>query len=420
MQLPIQLPNLTVVPKEIRTPLSYASHRAQIVALGTIMTKVPQRTPFSFTGAGSSLTLAKNISDAGFKKILLVSDPGLVKLGLISPIQETLANYGVDVALFDGIQPDPALNIVKDGVEMATKHGAEAILAVGGGSSLDAAKIMAAAIGNDCKPEKLKGYFKLRKPMIPLYVIPTTAGTGSEVTMAAVISNPEKGVKDPYADPRLIPNFMALDPSLQLGLPASITAAVGMDALTHAVESYVSIISGEETRRLSVAATKLVFDNLHTCCTDGKNIQARENMIYASTYGGQAFTRASVGYVHAYAHQFGGLYHVPHGLANAIALPYVFEYYLGSKKACKSMKKLAVLVGKADSSDTPLEGAEKLVQAIVDLKAACNIPVKLDKILASDVGEIVERVLRETQGTYPVPRYMNAEECEEVLRKMMV
>jgi len=420
MQLPIQLPIMTMIPKELRTPVSYVSHKAQVTALGVVVSKISQSIPFSFTGAGSTLQLVKNIADCGFKKILLVSDPGLVQLGLITPIEEALAARDVSVKLFDGIQPDPAIGIVNDGIEAAKNHDAEAILAIGGGSSIDAAKIMAAAIGNKCDPEKLKGYFKVRKPMIPLYVVPTTAGTGAEVTMAAVISNPEKGIKEPYADPKLIPNFMALDPSLQLGLPPSITAAVGMDALTHALESYVSVISTEKTRRLSIAAARLIFDNLAECCKDGNNIEARENMIYAANYAGQAFTRASLGYVHAYAHQFGGMYHVPHGLANAIALPYVFDFYLDSNKVCNTMKALAVELGMASGNETPRQASEKLVQAIIDLKEECNIPTKLEKIQEGDVREIVERVLTESQGNYPVPRYMNAEQCEEVLCNMMV
>jgi len=373
-----------------------------------------------FTGPDSSYKLIGSMVDAGYKKILVIADPGLVKLGLIQPFIDKIKALGANPALYDGIEPDPSYAVVHDGIKAAKAHNTEAILAVGGGSSLDAAKVIAASISNNCEPSKFVGYFKVRKPMLPFYAIPTTSGTGSEVTMAAVISNLEKKCKDAMADTKLIPHFVALDPTLQYGLPASITAATGIDALTHAVESYVSVIATAQTRVQSKMATKLIFKSLATACEEGGNEEALENMQMAATYAGMALSRASLGYVHAYAHQFGALYHIPHGHANAIALPYVFEFYLGGDDACvERIAELADEVGIGAKKDDSLTRAKKFVDAIKKLNKRIGIPATLDAIQESDFDDIVQRALTEAQGTYPVPRYMNRKDCEAVLRKMM-
>ena len=408
------------IPSTARNILSKASHDTQVLALGTLMKRLPQQKPFTFTGPDSTYKLLTAIVDAGHSKVLVVADPGLVQLGLIQPYIEKLEELGAKPSLFDGIEPDPSYDVVNAGIDAAKSHDAEAILAIGGGSSLDAAKIIAASVANNCAPEKLAGYFKVRKPMIPYYGVPTTSGTGSEVTLAAVVSNTEKQRKDPIADPKLIPHTIALDPNLQLGLPAPITAATGMDALTHAVESYVSGISTEQTRALSKTATRLIFKSLPTAYKQGDNVEARENMLMASTYAGLAFSRASVGYVHAYAHQFGGLYHVPHGLANAIALPHVFEFYLGGNDACVAkLADLAKEAGVGAKKDDNYTRASKFVDAVKKLNKRIGIPETLDAIEDSDVDEIVDRVLTESQGTYAVPRYMDRADCKAVLLKMM-
>ncbi len=416
----ISIEKLKFIPSPARNVLNYSLHEAQMLALRTVVNLVSMKRPFMFTGPDSTYKLLEAIADADHKRVLLMGDPGLVKLGLIQPFMDRLKELGISARLFDGIEPDPSFDIVAAGIEAADDHNADAILAIGGGSTLDAAKVVAACIANNCDPRKLVGYFKVRKPMIPYYGVPTTSGTGSEVTVAAVISGNVKHTKIMIADPKLQPHTVALDPNLQLGLPAPITAATGMDALTHAVESYVSEMATPETSGLAKSATRMIFKNLPIAYKDGGNVDAREKMLMAATYAGLAFTRASLGYVHAIAHQLGALYHTPHGLANAIVLPNVFEFYLGGNDAVVNhMAELADVIGAGAKTDDQFTKASKFVDAIRKLNKKVGIPRTLDALKEEDIDEIVDRALQEAQGTYPVPRYMQAEDCRAVIYKIL-
>jgi alcohol dehydrogenase class IV len=256
----------------------------------------------------------------------------------------------------------------------------------------------------------------LRTP-VPIYAVPTTAGTGSEVTVAAVISDPERHSKRVIVDPRMVPKMAALDPNLMTGLPPHITAATGIDALTHAVESYVGHWATPYTDGMALSAVGLIFENLRTACSDGKNLQAREKMSLASTYAGIAFTRANVGYVHAIAHQFGGLYHTPHGLANAIVLPHVLRY--SAPAITDRLAQLAVRARVGTEGEPADDLAEKFMAAVEQLNRDLGIPAHLDALQEADIPALARAACHEAHTGYPVPRYLTQEDCEALIRPVL-
>jgi alcohol dehydrogenase len=265
----------------------------------------------------------------------------------------------------------------------------------------------------------MAGLFKIHfSGTLPLYAVPTTAGTGSEVTIAAVVSDPEQQRKLPLMDLKLMPIAAALDGELMTGLPAHITASTGMDALTHAVEAYISRNALKRTDMQAIEATQLIMANLATAVTNGSNIAARQAMAKASNLAGMAFTQAGVGYVHAIAHNFGALYHTPHGLANAIVMPYVLDY---SKSKCAN--RLADLakacnIGSAGGSDEQL--AEAFINRIREMRQKFDIPDKLAALQQKDISQIASAALEEARFTYAVPRYMDKATCEGLISQMLV
>ena len=248
---------------------------------------------------------------------------------------------------------------------------------------MDASKAIAVAVANPKPLRDLAGYFKGLRSPVKIYAVPTTAGTGSEVTVAAVISDPEAGKKMVIVDPRLVPKMAALDPSLMTGLPPHVTAATGIDALTHAIEAFVGNWTTPYSDGMALSAVGLIFENLRTAYRDGMNLEAREKMALASTYAGFAFTRANVGYVHAIAHQFGGKYHTPHGLANAIMLPYVLRYSLPAITGRLALLAVRAKVGSEDESPEGL--AKKFLDAVDQLNADLGIPTSLAALREADI-----------------------------------
>jgi alcohol dehydrogenase len=380
---------------------------------------LPFKWPIIFDGPGSSLELCRHIAEQGHKKILLVTDSMLVKLGLLDAMKMQLEKQGVTVVVYDGVMPDPTIAQIEAGVSVLKDNHCKAILAVGGGSSIDAAKVIAARGKSDKSIIKMTGLFKVYfSGTLPLYAVPTTAGTGSEVTIAAVVSDPEQKRKLPIMDLKLMPVAAALDGQLMTGLPAHITAATGMDALTHAVESYISRNALKRTDVQAIEATQLIMANLVTAVMDGSNIPARQAMAKASNLAGMAFTQAGVGYVHAIAHNFGALYHTPHGLANAIVMPYVLDY---SKPNCAG--RLAELakacnIGHKDGNDEQL--AEAFIERIREMQQKFDISRKLAALQRKDIPLIAAAALKEARFTYAVPRYMDKTTCENVISQMLV
>jgi len=385
---------------------------------GKVTRFLPIPQPTLLVGPGSSGRLGQAVAGFGHKKILIVTDAIIAKLGLLKDLTDALEAGGAHYVVFDEITPDAPIPLVERGIAFYRKHGCDAIVAFGGGSSMDASKAIAVSIANPGKSlRSLAGYFKGLRPAVPVYAVPTTAGTGSEVTVAAVVSDPERETKLVIVDTRLVPRMAALDPTLMTGLPPHITAATGMDALTHAVESFLGQWSTDYTDGLGLSAVGLIFENLRTAYHDGSNLEAREKMALASTYAGMAFTRANVGYVHAIAHQFGGKYHTPHGLANAIMLPHVLKF--SAPAVTKRLARLAVRaqLGTERESDTVL--AQRFIDAVVELNHELGIPATLDALRESDIPALAKAACHEAHTGYPVPRYMTQAQCETMIRRVL-
>jgi alcohol dehydrogenase len=378
---------------------------------------IPQKKPLMFIGPGASEHMCVAAAQFGVKKMLIVTDEVLVKIGVHRRMIETLRENGVQSVIYDGVEPDPTYRHVEEGLAVLREHQCDAVLAIGGGSPIDTAKVISALAVNERPIEKLAGFFKVKNACLPLYAVPTTAGSGSEVTIAAVVSDPVTHKKNQVIDPKLVPVMAALDPLLMTGLPPHVTAATGMDALTHAVEAYLSVNATAETDRYALAATKLIFANLTTAYKNGGDVQARQAMAMASFYAGSAFTKASLGYVHAIAHQFGGRYHTPHGLANAIVLPHILDYTRDATS--RRMARLAEASGVGIPADTDVELADKFIASVLELQADLGIPTSLDSLQASDIPEIASDALKEAHYNFPIPKFMNQAQCEGLLRKML-
>ncbi|MBQ7295034.1 MAG: iron-containing alcohol dehydrogenase [Clostridia bacterium] len=373
--------------------------------------------PTLLEGPGAIKKLPEFIKNKGLNKVLVVTDKGLMGIHLLDSLFEELEKAGVDYVVYDGTQPNPSIENIEDARQLYVDNNCEGVIAFGGGSPMDCAKAAAARVTNPkISVKKMRGVLKLHHKLPPFFAVPTTAGTGSETTLAAVVTDTATHEKNAINDPRLKPKFAVLDPELTVGLPPHITSTTGMDALTHAVEAYIGKSNVKSTEAYAEKATKMIFENIETAYADGKNIEARNNMLKASFYAGQAFTRAYVGYVHAIAHNLGGHYGVPHGLANAIILPYVLEYY--GESAHKRLAKLAVIAGvKTDGTDK--EKAEAFIEAIKTLNKNMNIPDSFDMVQEKDIPVIVERALKEGNPLYPVPKIMDKADCEAVIRRMM-
>lgn len=373
--------------------------------------------PQLFEGKNSVLKLPRFIEQQKIHRVLIVTDKGLMKLNLLSPLIKELNVYKIDCFIFDDVQPNPTIQNVEACRQMYIDNDCEAVIAFGGGSPMDCAKAAAARV---VKPRqsirKMRGYLKIHKKLPPFFAVPTTAGTGSETTLAAVISNPETHEKNAIADMCLRPKYAVLDPMLTVGLPPHITSTTGMDALTHAVEAYIGKSNVKSTIRYAEEATKLIHDNLEKAYQNGGDIEARNNMLKASYLAGNAFTRAFVGYVHAIAHNLGGMYGTPHGLANAVILPYVLEWY--GSKAYKKLAKLADIIEITKPEMSVEEKAKAFIAEIKRMNKAMNIPEKFDFIKEEDIPTLVERALKEGNPGYPVPKIMNKKDCEEVIRSI--
>lgn len=391
--------------------------RAYMMVFKAVTAILPFKWPQTFEGAGSSLELVRHIASEGHGKVLIVTDAMLVKLGLINDITAELEKQGVEFQVYDGVLPDPTVEQIETGVDMQKAMDAKAILAIGGGSSIDAAKVIAARAKNNKPVVKMAGLFRVFRGIIPLYAIPTTAGTGSEVTIAAVVSDPEQQRKLPIMDLCLLPQAAALDSAMMTGLPAPITAATGMDALTHAVEAYISRNALKRTDEKAVETTQLIMANLTTAFEEGTNLEARQSMTRASHLAGIAFTQAGVGYVHAIAHNFGALYHTPHGLANAIVLPHILEY---SKVNCAHrLADLARACNIGDQNGSDMELADAFITRIKEMNAQFSIPSTLEALKAEDIPQIAKAALQEARFTYHVPRYMDKATCEAMVSQML-
>ncbi len=349
----------------------------------------------------------EQIEKLGIASVLIVTDDVLHnKLHLIDGLKEGLEAKGIKYAVYDKTVPNPTIDNIEEGVVLYKENGCNALIAFGGGSPMDCAKGIGCRIARANKEiPKMKGVLKVMKKLPVIFAVPTTSGTGSEATLAAVISNSVTHEKYAINDPVLIPKYAVLDPSLTLKLPKHITSTTGMDALTHAVEAYIGSSNTELTKAMAIKATKLIFENLKNAYDNGEDIKARRNMQLASYYAGVAFTRAYVGNVHAIAHTLGGFYGVPHGLANAVILPHILDFY--GEKAYAKLSELANAVGIKGTTEAK---AKQFIQAVKDMNAYMNIPTTIDGIKEEDIPTMVERAFKEANPLYPVPKIMSKED----------
>ncbi|TNF59794.1 MAG: iron-containing alcohol dehydrogenase [Burkholderiales bacterium] len=406
--------NLDLIPESTRA----AGLGVLMKGAGLLTRFMPVPQPTLLVGPGSSARLGQSIAGFGHEKVLIVTDATIVRLGLLEPLTQALAAGGTPYAVFDEITPDAPIPLIERGLAAFIEQECDALVAVGGGSAMDAAKAIAAASANPGKSlRQLAGYFKGLHTPAPVYAVPTTAGTGSEVTVAAVIADPQRKSKLVIIDTRLVPKVAALDPNLMTGLPPAITAATGMDALTHAIEAFLGQWATENTDNLALTAVGLIFENLPKVYRDGANLEAREKMALASTYAGMAFTKANVGYVHAIAHQFGGHYHTPHGLANAIVLPQVLRF--SAPAVTGRLARLAVRAGLGEEGQNEEALADRFLEGVEALNRGLGIPTTLEALREADIPSLAAAALREAHTGYPVPRYMSKAECEALLRRLL-
>lgn len=373
--------------------------------------------PYLLKGPGAVKDLPALIKSKGIMNVLVVTDKGLMGLHLLDGMFEALETQGIKYSVYDGVQPNPTIDNIEEARRIYLRNNCKGIIAFGGGSPMDCAKAAGARVTNpNQQVVDMRGQLKIRHALPPFFAVPTTAGTGSETTLAAVVSNPKTHEKNAINDPKLRPKYAVLDPELTLGLPPHITSTTGMDALTHAVEAYIGRSNTKTTEKYAEDATKLIFENLETAYKDGKNVAARENMLIASFYAGMAFTRAYVGYVHAIAHNLGGIYGTPHGLANAVILPYVIEYF--GESAYERLAKLADVAGITNQSQSNEEKAKLFIAKIKEMNKNMNIPEHFDFIEDKDIPTLVERALKEGNPLYPVPKIMDENDCREVILKI--
>lgn len=368
--------------------------------------------------AGSIKELPEIIMRHKCTHVLIITDGGIMKLGLTRRLEKALKEAGIPYTIYDKTVANPTTVNVREALELYHKEGCDAIIGFGGGSSMDCAKAVGACV---VKPNQslaqMKGILKVHKKLPLLMAVPTTAGTGSETTLAAVITDADTRYKYAINDFPLIPRYAVLDPKVTLSLPPFITATTGMDALTHAVEAYIGNSTTIDTRRDALKAVKLIFENIDIAYEHGDNIQARRNMLHASFYAGCAFTKSYVGYVHAVAHSLGGQYNVPHGLANAILLPLVLREY-GS---CidKKLHRLAIAAGLADKNTPDHEAAELFIRAIEEMKERLGIVNIVKEIQETDIPKLAHYADKEANPLYPVPKLMDASELEKFYYMLM-
>lgn len=369
-------------------------------------------------GSGSLVEAVNYIKAQGFKKGLIVSDNVLSKIGVVKAFTDLLDEQHVASVVYDQVQPNPTVSNVKAGLDILQKNSCDFVVSLGGGSPHDCAKGIALVASNGGELADYEGVDQSQKPQLPLIAINTTAGTASEMTRFAIITDEVRHIKMAIVDKHVTPVLSVNDPSLMVGMPASLTAATGMDALTHAVEAYVSTGATPITDAVALKAIELIKANLPTAVEHGENIEAREQMAYAQFMAGMAFNNASLGYVHAMAHQLGGFYDLPHGVCNAVLLPHVQRY---NAQVCpERLKDIARCLGVDVLTMSAEEGANAAISAIECLAKKVGIPAGLEVlgVKTDDIALLAENALKDVCGLTN-PKQASHEEICDIFRAAM-
>ena len=363
-------------------------------------------------GKGAVDDAIGDIKTLGFKHALIVTDKPLVNIGLVGEVVEKLGQNGITSTVFDGVQPNPTVGNVEAGLALLKANQCDFVISLGGGSPHDCAKGIALVATNGGSIKDYEGLDQSAKPQLPLVAINTTAGTASEMTRFCIITDEARHIKMAIVDKHTTPLLSVNDPELMLKKPASLTAATGMDALTHAVEAYVSIAANPITDACAIKAIELIQGNLVNAVKQGQDIEAREQMAYAQFLAGMAFNNASLGYVHAMAHQLGGFYDLPHGVCNALLLPHVQEY--NAKVVPDRLKDIAKAMGVDVANMTDEQGAAAAIAAIKALSVAVNIPENLTLlgVKAEDIPTLAENALKDACGFTNPKQATHEEICQ--------
>lgn len=363
-------------------------------------------------GQGAVDDAIGDIKTLGFKRALIVTDKPLVKIGLVGEIAEKLGKNGITATIFDGVQPNPTVTNVEAGLALLKTNKCDFVISLGGGSPHDCAKGIALVATNGGSIKDYEGLDKSAKPQLPLVAINTTAGTASEMTRFCIITDEARHIKMAIVDKHTTPLLSVNDPELMLKKPASLTAATGMDALTHAVEAYVSTAANPITDACAIKAIELIQANLINAVENGQDINAREQMAYAQFLAGMAFNNASLGYVHAMAHQLGGFYDLPHGVCNALLLPHVQEY--NAQVVPARLKDIAKAMGVDVSAMTDEQGANAAISAIKKLSVSVKIPENLTLlgVKAEDIPTLADNALKDACGFTNPKQATHAEICQ--------
>lgn len=389
-------------------PVAKCWCRSFQLAFRLAMPLMPYREPERFERIDSLPPLLERL---GIGSVLLVTDRPLREAGATRPLEELLERSGIRCAVYDGTRANPTVQNVEEARERYLEGNCQGLIAFGGGSSMDCAKAVGARIVYPRRSvNQMKGLLRVLRRLPPLIAIPTTAGTGSEVTVTAVITDSDRKHKYTMNNFSMIPRYAVLDPAATRTLPPALTATTGMDALTHAVEAYIGGSTTGETRRLALQAVRLVFENLETAFRNGDDLEARRNMLHAAHIAGIAFSKSYVGYIHAVAHSLGGEYNTPHGLANAVLLPIGLELY--GPCVYRKLWELGRSAGVVSEEDSQEAGAGAFIAAVRALNRRLGIPARLPEIRREDIPVMAGHAAREANPLYPVPRLMSARELE--------
>lgn len=402
----------------------------QVMKIG--LNFLPWRTPEVLEGPNSICQLPAMIKKDGLSKVMIVTGKNVTRLGLFQPMLDALDQAEIQYVIFNDLQPNPTDINVEDGVETYCKTNCQGFIAFGGGSPMDCCKAIAASAATGKPVRKLQGLFRVLRPIPAIYAVPTTAGTGSETTIASVITDSITHRKASINDTRLIPRAAVLDPTLTIGLPPSVTATTGFDALCHAVEAYTNnTYNTSVERKMAEDAVRLIYENLELACLDGSNLIARQNMQKAAFYAGRAFTRGCVGYVHAIGHTLGGLYGTAHGLAMAVILPHVMRQFGSSAHkrlarladicgltACQSAPSDSSILVRGTAALSDAEKAEAFISWMEDLQKKLRIPSHLDFIKDEDISQMISWASKEANPLYPVPEIWGEADFQHCIRSV--
>lgn len=353
-----------------------------------------------------------------FKKALIVTDKVLGQIGIVKKVTDVLDNKDIEYAIYDETKPNPTVKNVNDGLALLKEKECDFVISLGGGSAHDCAKGIALLATNGGEIKDYEGVDKSKKPQLPMVGINTTAGTGSEMTLFAIITDEERHIKMALVDKHLTPIIAVNDPMLMLAMPKSLTAATGMDALTHAIEAYVSTSATPITDACAEKAIELISNYLVNAVENGQDVEARDMMAYAEYLAGMAFNNASLGYVHAMAHQLGGFYNLPHGVCNAILLPHVQEY--NKATSASRLAKIAKIMGGNIEGLTDEQGADLCIDMIKSLSQTVGIPEGLGVlgVKESDFETLATNALNDA-CSLTNPRKGNLEEVIAIFKKAM-